>query len=436
MIDVKNLENSPFHRDAMLPRPEHLATWPAVTLFMMVKNAESCIGRALNNLVAPDGRPYISDVAMILNDTTDNTRRIVEEFCLSKNLPHIISEVTSRTHPELYIQDTAASYSMGPPLAGEKFGGPFTEAPLLADWAAARNTLWTTSGSWKGKWRLFLDADDVIQDPESLLGLCMVMEREGIEQACTRYLFDIAETGQARGSSFRERITRNTQSIRWIYPIHEVLAGSLRTAHIDGNLVVVDKRDNKGTGIRVPGRNFKVLYNLARRSDWDVSPRILVNLIMETRLIVGGSGIERDFVESLLNLYLQHSTWAEERAWAMSMVGEVLETCHDYHAAVKLYEASLQEHPGAKSAFRLCRARFYVGDYSGCVAAYELGIENKVVHQSLDEGVLYEDSSKILVASALDELGQHDRAREMCRAAISAFPMNDALRELGDKLGV
>ncbi len=436
MSEPKALEDSPFFKQTELQRPENIAEWPTVSLFVMAKNAESCIGRLLENLVSPSGLPYISDVAMVLNDTTDETEDIVEEFCEAHNMPCNIAEFTQRENPDAYIQDTYSTYASGKPLAGEIFAGPFTELPLLADWSAARNSLWTMPGACRGQWRLFLDADDVILDPESLPGLCLLLEKHKVDQAATRYLFDMTSDGKVRGSSFRERLTRNTQSIRWIYPIHEVLAGALKTAHIDGNLTVVDKRDNKGAGIRVPGRNFKVLYHLARRADWVVSPRILVNLIMEARLIVGERGIGREFVLALLELYLANSTWAEERAWAMAMVGEVEEQFEDYVSAKRLYENALGEHPSSKTAFRLCRANFMLGDYAGAVEAYDMGMESKGVHQALDEGGLYEDSSKIFVAAALGELGQGERAKEVCRMAMVAFPRSEALRDLGEKLGV
>ena len=37
--------------------------------------------------------------------------------------------------------------------------------------------------------------------------------------------------------------------------------------------------------------NFKILYFHARMRDWDVSPRLLANLVMEIRLMAGTLGM-------------------------------------------------------------------------------------------------------------------------------------------------
>jgi len=436
MSEPTSLEESPFFKRAVLPRPETLATWPKVSLFVMAKNAESCIGRLLSNLIAPDGRPYISELALLLNDTEDATARIASDFCKQHQIDSVFDTVTREQNPGLYLLDTKATYETGRSLVGEVYEGPFTESPMLANWSAARNTLWD---SCNGAWRLFLDADDVIKDPESLPGLVNLLESEGVEQAATRYIFELDSLGRPLGSSYRERLVKNVPHITWAYPVHEVLVGAARTAHVDGNLTVVDMRDNRGAGIRVPGRNFKVLYHLARNSNWEVSPRTLVNLIMEARHLIGTdalSGASMEFVEKLLALYLERSVWPEERGWAIAMVGEMRERSEDWTRASLLYLKSLDEHPGAKTAFRLCRTRFMMQDYRGAVEAFDLGCANKTVHQVLDDGALYEDMTKILVASALDELGERERAKQVCAEALTAFPGVMALRDLASKLGV
>lgn len=430
---VADADKSPYFKRAYIEHPSRISVseWPSVTLCGMVKNAESCIGRLLVNLDSTYGRPYINEVAMVLNDTSDRTAEIIARFCLDKNIPCTLFEVKPESHPEFYIQDTAATYEVGGSLVGENFGGPFTEGPILANWAGARNVAWNNASACTGKWKLFLDADDVVQDPESIPGLCLLLEDCGVEKANTQYLYNVDAKSRPRGMSYRERLVRNKPEISWIYPIHEVLSEA-RTSHVEGNLRVVDMRDNKGQGIRIPGRNFKILYHLARKSNWEVSPRVLVNLLMETRLLVTGNtpGLDLTFADALLEQYLYRSTWPEERGWALSLMGEMYESIEEYGKAKELYERSLGEHAGTKSAFRLARACFFLGDHAGAVEAYDMGVANEVVHQALDDGYVFKEEVKILVSQALSELGRHERAKQLCAEAIVAFPDSMALRDL------
>ena len=94
----------------------------------------------------------------------------------------------------------------------------------------------------------------------------------------------------------------------------------------------------------------------------------------------------------------------------------------------------MAEHPSSKAAFRLCRSRFHECTWQECVDAFKIGVENKVVLQLLDNGPVYEDMSKILVAAALDKLGRLGEAVLMCREALNAFPHNSNLALMLDEL--
>lgn len=410
---------------ATVKRPEELAQRPTVSLFVLAKNAESCIGRLLENV-----GPYIDEVVVVLNDTTDDSKQILETYCKSKDLSLKIIEITSASHPWLYILDTQATYDEGESLAGEAFNGPFTEKLILANWAAVRNLGWDKCTK---EWRLFLDADDVVLDPESIPGLCRLLEDNKRELACTKYHFHVDADGRPLGSSYRERLAKNDRFIRWVYPIHECLAGATSIAHVDGNLIVRDMRDNMGSEVRIPGRNFKILYHYARKAGWRVGSRMLVNLIMEVRHMTHIPGM-MSFATHVLTEYLKTSVWPEERGWAIAMVGEMKEKLELLDEAADLYWKSLNEHPGAKTAFRLCRANFSLGNWKACIAAYDMGADNKAVHQVLDDGPLYEDMSKILVATAHHELGHKEEALKFCDAAVAAFPANLALGQLRRKI--
>ena len=311
-------------------------TRPEVSLHLLVKNGEGCLPRLLHNV----GR-YVDEVVAVVNDTTDRTTSVLEEYSRRESFQLDVVEVTSASHPGLYILDVPETYDVGPSLLGESCPGPFTGRPLLADWAGARNLGWRRCTK---PWILFLDADDVVEDPEAIWGLCEVLAREGVEVAATRYAYDVSADGKSLSECYRERLARNRPEITWSGAVHENLTGVARKAHVRGNLVVRDCKDNPGEGVRVPGRCLKVLYQLARSRAWAVEPRVLLYLAMESQKVLP------DFCLALVDRYLDVSLWPEERAWACSMVGEVHEERGDFARASSWYERSLAEYPGSKSA--------------------------------------------------------------------------------------
>jgi tetratricopeptide (TPR) repeat protein len=378
------------------------------------------VGRLIDNV-----GPYIHEVVAVVNDTTDKTIDVLAEKCNQHDLMLTTVTVTAETHPSLYILDVAETYRVGKPLAGESYEGPFTGKPLLANWAYLRNIGWELGNS---EWKLFLDADDVVVDPECIPGLCLALEERGVDLATTKYQYCTTLDGRSQSEAFRERLAVNVPAIRWHGRVHEVLRGQQLAAHIDGNLRVIDMRDSKGVGLRPSGRCFKILYHECRSNDWLVSPRTLLYLAMEAKHTMPR------LAEAAINRYLALSTWREERAWAMNMRGEICEAEENFEQASAWYRHSLAEHPGVKSAFRLCHTTFQEGKWEEVVDSYHVGVSNKSILQVVDSGEVFEDASKILVAAALRKLGRMAEAMKFCEEALRVFPTNSALRTLHDGL--
>jgi glycosyltransferase involved in cell wall biosynthesis len=428
-----------------------------ISLHLMVKNGAGVVGRLMDSV-----GPYVDELVAILNDCEDDTEAVLAGKCRQYGVAFVPVPVTRKTHPQFYILDEEASYKVGRPLSLESFGGPFTNEPILADWSAARNVGWSKC---TGKWKLFLDADDVVLDPECLPGLVKVLEAEGVELACSEYRYGVDLEGRPFASSFRERLALSGSRIRWSKPIHECLFGSTRVAHVRGNLVVRDMRDNAGKDVRIPGRNFKILYHRARSKDWEISPRLVADLIQEVRPMAVAPNMML-FAESLLEKYLEEATWPEERGWVYAMVSEMRERVGDLDGAIRGYEDSLAVHPGSKTAFRLCRATFKkacavkeevqkasdqeiddpVSDgykaklvaleklWTEVIASYQQGVANKSRHQALDDGPLFEEMEAIHAAGAYLELGQPKEALELAEKAHAAFPENSALKVMVDEI--
>lgn len=441
---IDQSKESLYLRDVAVPHVSDVKDPSPVSLHLLVKNGAGVVGRLMDNI-----GPYITEVVAVLNDCTDDTEAILAAACAARNIAFVPIAVTKDTHPDWYILDTKATYEVGRSLSGEEFGGPFTENPILADWSSARNLGWRACTE---KWRLFLDADDVVKDPETLPGLVKVLEEQKVEVCATAYEYAVNSQGEAIGLSFRERLAVNKPAIRWVQPIHEVLHGTMRIAHVRGNFVVRDMRDNKGAGVRIPGRNFKILYHRARSRDWEVSPRLLADIVMEVRHMAHEPSM-MEFAEALLAKYLEEATWPEERGFIHAMVGEMHESREELDRAIYLYEESLAIHPGSKTAFRLCRTHFKRGcekkelfeqqkiskadldaEWEAVIAAHQLGVDNKAAHQVLDDGPIYEEMEKIHVAGALVELGRVTEAVKFTNEAIAAFPQVSALHVMASEL--
>ena len=120
-----------------VPLPADPRDVPSLSLHVLAKNAESVLGRLLDNVGA-----YVQELRFVLNDTTDASEKVLRRWVetrksrgLETTTPLHVDHVTSETHPHFYILDVAATYEVGSPLDGEHFEGPFTGRPLLADWA-------------------------------------------------------------------------------------------------------------------------------------------------------------------------------------------------------------------------------------------------------------------------------------------------------------
>jgi len=396
-----------------------------VTLHVMVKNGESVVGRLLDCV-----GPYVRSVVAVLNDCSDRTEGVLEEGCARHGLILTCRHVTRESHPHFYLLDVPETYQVGSPLAGEVFPDAYTGDLLLADWSAARNVGWMMP-TWE--WKLFLDADDVVDDPEVIPGLCWSLQERGVEAAASRYHYYASSGGgDWRADAFRERLARSFPWIRWRDRVHEVLTGYAkdRVARIEGNLVVRDLRDSLGAGTRPPWRNLKILYHRARSAGWEsLTPRETAYLAVESRECMP------DLCLALARRYLSFPhEHREESAWLCSVAGEVEEVRHRYLEAARWYELSLAHHPGTLSAYRLSRVRFLLRDWEGSLAAYDVGAKNAATTQLLDGGDAQGRAARVIAASCLASLGRLPEALAMVRKARAEFPDNQKLRELEEAI--
>jgi hypothetical protein len=395
---------------------------PSVSLHVIAKNAESVLKRLLLNV-----GPYVKEWRIILNDTTDVSRRVISNASvLFPNTKVYVREVTSESHPDLYMQDVSATYQVGKSLDGETFAGSFTNAPLLCDWSGLRQLGWESACDYM----LFLDADDVVEDPEHLPALVKQLAADRVSIAATKYIFGRGENGIANSVTYRERLACTKSNTRWEGKTHESLVGGLRNVLVEDAFIVTDLKDNWGRGVRVPGRCFKVLYRDARLANWKVTPRQLAYLVQESPGMMPVEWV----TDSLLPGYLALATEPEEMAWVLSTVGEQWEAKGAYANAAEHYTAATQAYKSAKAAFRLCRVRFMQEEWRKCIEAYDQGVMYLGQSQILDAGPVYEHSSKLLVAQAYYELGDMEKSKTIIDEAAVMFEGANAVKQLQEKI--
>jgi tetratricopeptide (TPR) repeat protein len=397
---------------------------PTVSLHMMVKNAAQVIDRTLLHVL-----PYLSQVRILLNDTTDATEKVISGVMgLWSKVAFDVQRVTFESHPQFYIIDSPETYEgVGKSLAGETFPGPFTHHPILCDWSSVRNLIWGSSAEY----RLQLDADDLLLNPETLPLAARAMEYMGADLAASQY--------QVAGTSrrvYRERLARSTPIIRWEGKIHDTLTGGLRRMLFEDLLTTRDMRDNKGTDTRVVARDLKVLYYLARKAGWDIPLRHWAYLIQEARYIMPYEWVTDFLLEGYRYEFSIQGTpdRLSEKSWVYGMIGEVCEERGDFAKAVSWYEQAATACSTKAMHWKLSRAHYLNGNMEACLAEYDRGAALGDSNIVMDLAPVQPLALLCLVASAASNLGRHARALEVIDTlfkteGVAQLPSVIALRE-------
>jgi hypothetical protein len=370
------------------------------------------------DLVLDEVGPHADEVIVTVVEAPEIAS--IRDRLASVAKPHSLVDVNPGSYPHLYFDDRRESYEAGSPLNGERYTGPFTDRPLVASWASVRNLGWGRSSQ---DWQLTLDADDVLVNPSYAASVCEAMSSFSSDLGYVPRA-DPSQPGMPPSISTNGKIARNGSHVRWEGIAGELIEGSKSVALIDGSLSVIRR-------IRVDQRekmanDFKALYAHARRSNWKISPGDLIRMARLAR----SAGMEDNFTDSAISAYLDVSPYPEERAWACAVQGEILEARHDLAGAALWYEQSLEERAGYKSAFRLCRARFKMGEWEGALTAFQVGVDTSQVLHLIDDDPVWSGPSLVFVVAALAKLGRIAEAREQGEILRGLYPGNQTITRL------
>jgi tetratricopeptide (TPR) repeat protein len=402
-----------------LKRPEEYADRkPTVSLVLLAEGDLERTKRLLGVV-----SPHVDEI-VVVTASADGTNSAEIDSLLSgyslagKSITHI--EVNPLTHPELFMADLPATYKVSNPLCGEQFEGPFTGRSLITDWAKVRNLGWRRCSQ---EWKIFLDCCDELSNPSYIVSVCDLMENY---QSDIGYALYVSKDGAMNIRA--SRIAKNLPNIEWVGRINPALEGGAQIAFLDGSLITTRHPfpDQAGRNLEA----FKVLYARARWCNWQIPPGDLLWLARLSRYANLHS-----FAEAAIATYLDVSLYTEERAWACALQGELLEAKGDNEGASTWYERAIAEHPGYKSAYRLCRSRFKQQKWQACLDAFQIGLENDSFAHIVDDGSECKEKTLILVVAALQQLGRDSEAKENSDVLRRLYPNNQAILKLCDEIG-
>ncbi len=370
---------------------------PTISLAMTATQAEPSV---LDPLI-----PHVDELVVVSAISDHNLLDRWKKHLLDCSKPTKLIKTSPQQHPHIYETDTSSTFTTGSPLADESYPFQHTEAPFVSDWSALRHLAWSEC---EKEWRLSMRDDEILDRPDLLRHLGQTLDQHGR---------DIAFGHQTVGrlSLYSGRFASNIPEITYSGSARESLEYGNRPAVIEGSLTTTCSTDRNIS-------DFRVLYAEARRKKWDVAPTNLLHLAqisLELPL--------ENFTERAIATYLELSLYPEERAWAHSLRGELLEKNGCLEEASRSYQSSLLEHPTWKNLLRLCRIFFKLDKWNECIESYSQAIS------SIDQPCLCDNYSTdpnlhvIFVAHSLKMISQPEECCKACNLLRQIFPASESI---------
>src|ERR1035438_4153900 len=178
-----------------------------VSLCLICKDEEENLAQCLSSV-----RGHVDEIIVCDTGSTDKTREVAIGFGAS------VCQFDRSNHPEaFYIDDeeTCRQFSAPAPYSGQW---------TLGDFAAARNESFKRATSDYVVW---MDADDVLEQPEKIREVVADMETRGIGIGFCAYNYAQDHKGNVSYRQWRERFFRRGDAT-WVGPVHEVLIPSTK----------------------------------------------------------------------------------------------------------------------------------------------------------------------------------------------------------------
>lgn len=371
------------------PRP----AGPRVSLCMIARDEEENLAACLRSIAG-----HVDEMIVCDTGSLDRTPLVARESGAK------LVYFTKDQHPEAFFVDDEKA--LGPaPHAGDL---------VLADFAGARNESFKHA---TGEYILWLDADDVLQNPEEIRAIVAVMKEKGLDFGFMPYNYATDGAGRVVYRQWRERVVRRGAA-KWTNPVHEVmvpLEGTVKGERFDRATVIHRRKaDRKMTA----HRNYKILLrDLARMGD-QVDPRALFYLGNEARMT------EPDRAMDFYQRYLLCSGWPEERAAAHCSLGELHAMKGQHGAAFSEFAAAALTYPESPDGLLGCaRISYFLSRWPDVVRyteeALKLGVQDSMLGANQVERAY---RPHLYFNYALNKVGRIADALASCEAGLAICP--------------
>src|SRR3972149_475636 len=338
-----------------------------LTILMMVKNGVSTIERALTPLKGIADEVCMHDTGSADN-TVDFTSRLcqhlgIQFLCLRSSIEHSADKYfldEQKSFGDVVVESWAANET-----SSRTSQESFTGQPVLADWAWGFNEALSLC---QAPYVLRLDADDVALDPYNILPTLQMLDiRPEVDiVSCPYEIWDPSSDKMAY-LYMQDRIWRRG-NVKYERVMHEKLTPKANNWILAAaGLRFRDMRDSKGDGVRIHGRNAKVLVR-----EWK-------------RQVQLGMKVDSEFLFTMGHELVNH-----DPMWALKILGGLV----DWNRL-----------PGfrGETLYHMGRAHEALGDPQAAVKHYTLAIESALPSADalLRRGMLTESKQDLLDGEAL-----------------------------------
>lgn len=359
-------------------------------------------------------RGHVDEIVIADTGMDSTARNVCVQYGAS------VYQCDRHSHPALFFHDTEEQNAQ---WAGP---GAYSNEWALADFAGARNVSFEHATCDYVCW---IDADDVLEQPEALRNVVADMEARGLGLGFLSYNYAQDHLGRVYYRQWRERVFRRSTA-KWHNPVHEVLMPTVALGPPGRYDAPVYSHKRKADRKSIPHRNYKILLRQAwqlknAKPNEPLDPRILFYLGQEARFVEPQKAV--GFYEE----YLQNSGWPEERAAAHVAIGSLLEygvlslpQAQAYAQADREFATAAAEMPdNPDGLLGLARIAYLRGRHQDCVnyseRAFNIGNTDSMLGANPMDRTY---RPHIFYNHSLAKLGRLEEAIKSCEAGLAVLP--------------
>lgn len=290
----------------------------------------------------------------------------------------------------------------------KKYNGKETFFEWNDDFSAARNYNFSCA---TGDWIFWLDADDVLKNPENLKKNIELADQNNVKGLSVLYYYKVKD-GLVMDKHWKVQAVKNDGHAEWKGVIHEDLLPKRVENWASINDVIrvhtADDDDSK----RSLERNIKILEKAIKSEPNE--PR---HYFYMARCYLGTEEWEK-VLQSVKN-YLALSNWKEERYDAVNMAGEAYMRLGMLDDALTTYNDAILELENAPDAY-IYKARIYIQkeEWQNAITCLAIAETRDKEAPILKRDALYDHDLFLLAAVAKMHLGKYKDAVECAERAV------------------